>query len=309
MTKARGAGLDALREKVARGSEITLVLGAGVSLGRGVPGWASLARTLASESGVALPEGFEAMHPQALPIAFELVLARLGARSFGDRVREALYRDLRPARGDTLAAIARGVRRQQAVVDRRLRRVITFNADDLLEHEANTRGSELSAPVVWPLAHEWSRPRKARGARGRAPIPVYHLHGFLPRSGSPLAARANAAGLVFTDAQYWASFAEPTSFPNRVMLGALHDSVCVFVGLSMTDLNVARWLGMRAHAMTESSPADRRAALDHHFWIRRRPDRKSAEAFVGPLLRERGVRAIDLPSWDAIGPLLNELLG
>jgi hypothetical protein len=87
----------------------------------------------------------------------------------------------------------------------------------------------------------------------------------------------------------------------------------------MTDLNIARWLGVRANAMTRdrerraSAAATRRslrstqAALDHHFWIRSKPQTQSAEAYVTALLRRRGVRAIDLDDWRALGPLMSSL--
>jgi hypothetical protein len=38
-------------------------------------------------------------------------------------------------------------------------------------------------------------------------------------------------------------------------------------------------------------------ALGHHFWIRKKPAADSPEAFVTPILRARGVRAIDIDEW------------
>jgi hypothetical protein len=269
---------------------------------------------------VKLPADLATRHPLAFPIAFEMAehAAIRRRSSFVATLRRELYRNLRPrSERDTLDILCRFIRSQQSTPTRFLRRVITFNADDLLEHGVNDGSDPIRAPVVWPIAREASRPRMERGALGRPPIPVYHVHGFLPQQGGDFARHEAANTLVFTEAQYWNSFAEPTSFPNRVILGALHDSVCVFIGLSMTDINLARWLGVRANGVERDSQRFRsrsavsrstsQRALDHHFWIRRTPEPESSEFFVTPLLRKRGVRAIDLDEWDELDQLLSRL--
>ena len=68
------------------------------------------------------------------------------------------------------------------------------------------------------------------------------MHGYLPQRASAPWHEPAPDALVFTDAQYWASSASPHSYANRVMATALHDSHCVFVGTSMSDVNVLRWL-------------------------------------------------------------------
>ncbi|MFO0611396.1 MAG: SIR2 family protein [Polyangiaceae bacterium] len=316
--KVEGTPEELLRTKLARGNDVTLVLGAGVAFTRGIPGWAKLAATLCERAGVAVPEALKSapgsLHPLALPIAFELAeRATLRRRGAGTRhapfealVRDALYATLAPGSSrDTLGVLAGLVRREQAEGrGRRVRRVITFNADDLFETEANGRHDPLAAPVVWPVTREAGRPRMQRGANGAPPVPVYHVHGFLPRARGPLSKHEAAHALVFTEAQYWRSFAEPTTFPNRVLMSALHDSVCVFIGLSMTDLNIARWLGMRANAIERENVPGTSAVvaagrLRHHFWVRGRPAPASAEEFVTPILQARGVSAIDLEGWGA----------
>jgi hypothetical protein len=225
-------------------------------------------------------------------------------------IRAALYANVptRPHPGDTLATIAAVLAREQARDKPRVRRVVSFNVDDLLERETNPRRRALSAPVLWPVVRESSRPRIERGAGGRPPLHVFHVHGFLPRDTSALRYLDAPVSLVFTDAQYWASFAEPTSFPNRVMVNALYDSTCVFVGLSMTDLNLSRWLGMRANAIVRDRDGeDPRAALEQHVWIRPRAKPGSAEAMLTPLLDARGVRAMEIREWGELGGALERL--
>ena len=188
-----------------------------------------------------------------------------------------------------------------------------------------------SPPLLKPLVRASHHPERGLGEQ---PLPLYHLHGYLPqrtrRAGHAQGARWHEEApdaLVFTDAQYWASVAEPMSFANRVMSFVLHDSRCVFLGLSMTDLNLLRWLALRAQeveadkatqfARDAASPARvlraQRQALCRHFWIRAasKPDspEASATAFLSRYLEVRGVRSVELPGgWPELPALLDALL-
>jgi hypothetical protein len=330
----------------------TLVLGGGVSKSRGVPGWRELTRALwiqafgedelpdwlkddrdrlerirrlvAEHEGadVARRIAFRAPHPLADQMALELCARRFAATGdhdgFADRLREALYASLEPpSSDDTLSVIGALLREQQALPDRRLVRVISLNADDHIETEANAGHHPKRDPVVWPISRESSHPRTRPGAHGRTPIPVYHLHGFLPRKQSTLIWRESADTLVFTDSDYWATVASPLSFANRVIAHALHDTTCLFIGLSMHDVNVLRWIGLRYHAIAEDKAAQRgrklrdeetrhrsvRTALERHFWIR--PDSDDSDGLITDLMRERGVTSVRIESWGApLGELL-----
>jgi hypothetical protein len=96
------------------------------------------------------------------------------------------------------------------------------------------------------------------------------------------------------------------------MAQALHDSSCIFVGLSMNDVNLIRWLGTRYNAICEDVHSQRalsgeidadevrdraRAALLRHFWIRKGD--ADPHGLVTELLLERGVRSVALEDWGA----------
>lgn len=330
----------------------TLVLGGGVSKSRGVPDWRELTRALwiqafgevelpdwlKDERGrlerirrlVAEHEGediarriaFRAPHPLANQMALELCARRFASANdsvgFADRLRDVLYSSLTPPnRDDTLGVIGALLRQQQALPDRRVVRVISLNADDHIETEANAGHHPKRDPVVWPISRESSHPRTRPGAHGRTPIPVYHLHGFLPRKQATSIWRESADTLVFTDSDYWATVASPLSFANRVIAHALHDTTCLFIGLSMHDVNVLRWIGLRYHAIAEDKAAQRgrkvrdeeirhrsvRTALERHYWIR--PDADDWDGLITDLMRERGVTSVRIASWGApFGELL-----
>jgi SIR2-like domain len=320
---------------------ITFVLGAGVSKPRGVPDWRELTRLLWTNllgartvplwlrdnskalaatrawlAQSASPElaprvCLDTPHPLADQMAIELLRARAGNDAkFVAALRSALYATAtrRPDPNDTLGVLGQVLVAEQATERRRVLRVITFNADDHLETEGNRGHNGRRDPVLWPIARESGHPRMSRGAHGKAPIPVYHVHGFLPRDGAVQRWRDAPDTLVFTDAEYWATVASSLTFANRVMAQALHDSSCIFIGTSMYDVNLIRWLGVRYNAICNDVATQRgtsRAAtrgrahdaLLRHFWIRN--EGSDPHQLISELLLARGVRSVPLEAWGA----------
>jgi len=312
--------------KVFEDGGVTLVIGAGASLPHGVPGWKSLVRRLWEEATPESPLP-EDSPLEALPtVALERIAARLGPEAFIERLRAHLYAGCtRPKReallsgDDTLSVIARALVQEQARGPaRRIQRVISFNADDLLER-ACARLSPRK-PILRAVTRASHHPERGLGQQ---PIPCYHLHGYLPAPGSAPWHLASPDALVFTEAQYWRSVATPLSFANRVMAFALHDTRCLFIGLSMTDLNVLRWLAARADEIeidkrNQFSPRDPspsrvdgavRRALERHFWIHAPQDDPGGH--LADHLETRGVRSVVLENgWqsDDLSRLFRQLL-
>jgi hypothetical protein len=170
-----------------------------------------------------------------------------------------------------------------------IRAVVTFNADNLLEIycQAKTSGRRLVKSVD-------------RASVGEHPdtIPVYHLHGFLDARGENIfrPARPPAQGrrwqkitpkllpeLVFRESEYYETIANPTSFVNHMPQSFLRSLNALFIGTSLDDLNMRRWLHdsyqervlhrtkyLRELYEEEYSAAERDAKLEsrRHFWLR-----------------------------------------
>jgi hypothetical protein len=325
----RARGRAALVKNL-RASQITLVLGAGVSLPHKVPNWEQLAKRVweaahknAQAPWEALPGRSSQVLPQFLPIALELARDVLGAAGFTKAIRDAIYRDVQnPERDEletsnaTLAVIARATVAQYRAVQRRLIRIVTLNADDLLERAIARLRKQGEIPVR-PIARAAQSMENPRG--GQRSIPVYHLHGFIPKRTWEGWDRRYEHMLVFTDAQYWASGMAMLSFANRVMGAALHDSRCLFIGLSMTDINILRWLALRyletasdVEAITRRRKERRLEQVDakrfeqivrlrvgfnlrRHYWIRPATDDRSG--LLTEFLRTRGVISSPIDRW------------
>jgi SIR2-like domain len=318
-------------KKAIRSGGVTLVLGAGVSMGRGVPSWTELVRKLWMRlcSDQDVPDWLQGGVPPPHPFAHQIVMEEIegalrwqmaregGAGAVAVRgsevqarlvrlIGECLYADERAGgETDTLSVLVELLRREQRSPLRRIRQVVTFNADDLLERSANRDVDAGRAPVLFPVPRGSFHPRYRDGAFGQPPITVYHLHGFIPRS--PTYSRRSEDTLVFTDAQYWGIVSEPSSFANRVMGTALQETRCIFVGISMTDANLMRWLGLHFNEFmrdrqsfydyTAHPDADEkvRDALARHYWIC--TERSDPTRLIASHLERRGVVTVTVPSW------------
>jgi hypothetical protein len=195
--------------------------------------------------------------------------------------------------GDGLRAVADAVRVEWARWPRRgLIRIVTLNADDLLEREVCSDGAERLAPIARPSHHpRWDDRERP------PPIPVYHVHGYLPADERD--PEGSGHTLVFTDDDFWSTTVNPLSFANRVVANALHDSQCVFAGLSMHDVNLMRWLAVRFEEVVRDArrhdDPDAGRHLRRHFWIHTAND--DPTGIVSHVLDRRGVRSVELASW------------
>jgi hypothetical protein len=306
------------------GGGVTLVLGAGVSLEMGVPNWRGLVLAVwkavetTNEERAAVEN--LASQAQSLPMLFELAEQRLGFERFIETLRSAIYAQAPAQRTrvdeqTTLGAIADVISEDHRLgAVRRIARVVTFNADELLRESLRRRRGDRGQ--YW-RTEDHAVYEKPTG-RGSQPIPIYHVHGFLPRTGAFVGLSQHR--LVFTDSQYWDSGTSQASLANRTMNAALADSHCIFIGLSMIDPNLLRWLGLRyneiardthqqaqrveqSSAMSvlrgafekETLPARISSRLAGHFWIRTPGD--DATGLLSAFLQSRGVEAVTIPSW------------
>jgi len=319
---------DALITTTNRGG-ITLVLGAGISLSAGLPNWEDLAKQMWNHAFPGEKSPWDApleksprSLPQFLPIVFEMALEQLKGEKFAEALHYYLYKSnprstKRRTRNSksSLEVIAHLISQEhRSAGRRRIIRVVTFNVDNLLELTVRCYTGKQACEGFARAD------RRIRWNRGDEPIPIYHLHGFIPHTrGSRQAfwAKNYDHMLVFTDSQYWASSSKMLSFANRIMGSALNDSHCIFIGLSMVDINLLRWLALRRneliteldeiylrypkHPLTgkdrlQDRESRRPLTLRQHFWIRPKSDDPSG--LLTKFLETRGVRSVGIRSWN-----------
>lgn len=235
MASSRQFQTRKLRQHLLAG-ELVLVCGAGVSVAAGTPTWPVLLRDLLSsvfgknlESANHSPEDREKLanlyqeYVDPSPLIVAQYLKNALGDDFLDYVRKALYR-LSPSGSDLIDAIVEMCRPQRS--GEALRSIITFNFDDLIEH--NLKQQHVRFHSVF-----------AEGQKAlRSELPVYHVHGFLPREGT----LTPSHDVVFSEDAYHSQFIDSFSWANLIQLNHFSQHVCALVGVSMTDPNLRRLL-------------------------------------------------------------------
>jgi len=255
LAKIEPPSLAALRSAFQQGN-LTLYLGAGVSVGSGLPSWNQLV----------LAMYFTAVHsdwrarwrpyPNYLYAIAEWQLKRThepleitarkirqfytGDTEFLNDLKETLYAGFEAesgfwSRSNTPAQLRTGNPTLDGVAEvcahtllngPGLMAVVTYNYDSLVE--ATTKSCACKWKPIWKSAEVVKD-----GAR-----PIIHVHGYIPAigTGSPL------EDVVFTEQQYHAAAHSPYSWSNLSQIQCLTSSVGLMVGLSLSDRNMRRLL-------------------------------------------------------------------
>jgi len=252
-----------------RQGELVLVCGAGVSVAAGVPTWPVLLNDLlASLFGKKLEHAEHTAETRrrlarlyqeefnSSPLVVAQYLKNGLGNDFLDHIRTALYQHS-PSGSAFIDAIVELCRPQRS--GDALRSIVTFNFDDLIEH--NLASQHIRHRAVFAEGHK----------AGRAELPIYHVHGYLPRFGELTLEHE----VVFSEDAYHSQFIDPFSWANLIQLTHFGQHVCVFIGLSMTDPNLRRLLDVSMR----KNP-DRKA---NHYIFKKRYDRNEMNSRITTL--------------------------
>jgi hypothetical protein len=229
---------------------LTLVVGSGISAGMGLPTWDELVGAL-FVAVLTKRLGGKVSESQAMNIAraerrttseSPLLSARylrigLGdgatrdSQAFQKALTSTLYgqatKDKLASTSPLLVELAKLCMplRTGPKVDR----VVTYNFDDLLE-EVLTQESVEHRSIYYANQHAHE-----------TELPIYHVHGFLPREPDKFD-HLNDAILAFSEEGYHQLFRDPYHWANVIQLQAFQQQTCLLVGLSLTDPNLRRLL-------------------------------------------------------------------
>jgi hypothetical protein len=224
---------DFFRKQLSCG-RLTLVCGAGISIQAGIPKWSDLLADLSDK----LIENTSKKHSKELgftakkeinqrygssPLIFAKYLKDNFGKTFIRELRSALYRTTSDNSEllDSIVNVARA-RRSGAKLDS----IITFNFDCLIEEFLEKNSIDYKSIHSEVTDHE---PEE---------IPIYHVHGFLPRN----EIFGEKPGLVFSEDAYHTQFIDSFSWSNLVQLTKFNETTCIFIGISLTDPNLRRLL-------------------------------------------------------------------
>ncbi len=290
---------------------LVLFLGAGVSLQSGIPNWRCLAERVLRKLGRDYCE-VETAFPSLIAqfdLASHLASLRAGNTEFIRLLYECLYQDLESKElieripwqmkkqcgwkdwprivdslrknrtleviGDLLIVDGKGGLKPNP----QIHAVLTTNTDNLLE--------------IYCYAKTWRRrpivTMVDRASVGDHPdtIPIHHLHGSLDVRGENFLktelSQCLLPDLVFRESDYYDAIANPSAFVNHTPQSYFRQFNVLFVGTSLEDQNIRRWLYqsyrerlsdrtkyLREWHKHDYKDAEYEAALEsvRHFWLR-----------------------------------------
>ncbi|CAN7378748.1 SIR2 family protein [Variovorax sp. LjRoot178] len=242
-----------------RQGALSLFVGAGISMGCGLPSWDELVRRVISEVWARDKAMAAELLRKPNGIASRYSKRQAGG-GFNEIVKSCLYQDdlvLSP----TIEAIAGSG----------IKNICTLNFDDLLEEAFQIAGIEADvATPNEPLS------LNQHGTK------IFHPHGMLSRFHT--ADEIRSASIVFSEDDYHTIYAEPYSWSNIAQITLLSAFSVLFVGLSMQDPNLRRLIDL-----TRS-----RGFKHQHFAIFRDPTTGASGPDLEMQQRVRGMVELDL---------------
>ncbi len=145
---------------------------------------------------------------------------------------------------------------------------ISYNFDDLIESETTSR--KLVGAVFSPstlATHGYQ-------------VPIYHVHGYLPRTSDPLSDNQ----VVLSERRFHAHYFSPYYWANVIQLDAFLRYNCLFLGISFDDPNLRRLLD---HARSFSGVKEPR-----HFAFMSRGESRIANRVLEDDLESFGIQVV-----------------
>lgn len=255
--KQREDVINAVRDQY-RSGRFSMFLGAGVSSSAGLPDWDTLLNSLFVSMLTEDSAGSKNTDSEQISSIVKrlrqidgpsaLMLARYIRKGittdspteqgkFIDAVTSQLY-GLRNKKYSISSSLIKSIANLCAPsrTGAKMRAVLTYNFDDLLEREIKDRGLSYRS-----IFEELDLPSPEE-------LPIYHVHGFLPENRSEYE-NINKATLVFSEEGYHQIYREAYHWSNLIQLNSLKETSCLMVGLSLTDPNLRRLLEISAKSI------------------------------------------------------------
>jgi hypothetical protein len=188
--------------------------------------------------------------------------------------------------------------------------ILSFNAEPLLFALLNAhiacKHLTASRRAIFDRVTRATTDRKA----GR--VPYVFCHGLLPIPSILRSGPKNVAidKLVFSESDYLQMANTAFSWQSSVFLDTCVSKSVVFVGVSLSDPNMRRWLAWvqrnRLNELKEVFGAHEDTT--QHYWLNKKPSAESEALWIESAVAHLGVRLVWLERWDLVGDVLATML-
>lgn len=140
-------------------------------------------------------------------------------------------------------------------------------------------------------------------------IPYYFCHGALLNwisTKDDFRFRADS-NLVFSENQYLSLSNNVYSWQSTTFLHTCANSIVIFVGVSLSDPNMRKWLNCVQAERSKDIGED--VDSTKHFWITKIPNNKETMDWMEASVYHLGVRIIWVKSWGQTSSVIKKMLG
>jgi hypothetical protein len=190
--------------------------------------------------------------------------------------------------------------------------VITFNADSLLHSLITLYSiryhSALKGEYCMP-PEEFRKVTRSFQSWANS-IPIFHLHGSISPEVGPGKTRDSRDSLIFLESSYSEVANNMYSWAQSTFLFSAAHSKLVFVGLSMTDPNIRKWLAWTNQAYQSelnTSTGGRGKSLTH-LWIRPKAGDVETQSILDISLHHLGTKIGLVQDYGKIGEAIRRIM-
>ncbi len=193
--------------------------------------------------------------------------------------------------------------------------IISFNAETLLYALITAqlgKNGTVSATHITHQKKSLDRVTQALTRRKAKRIPYYHCHGILPIPEGTLKFHKEIGidKLVFSEGDYLHLANSSFSWQSSVFLGACSFNSLVFIGVSLADSNIRRWLSwVHKNRVNELLLRGEEADSTSHYWINVEPSDKNEKLWIEASVAHLGVRLVWITDWNETEACLRDMTG
>lgn len=186
--------------------------------------------------------------------------------------------------------------------------ILSFNAEPLFLSILNSFLVDSSKQMPKKV---FSKVINSVSNYGTNTIPYVFCHGLLPVKDTPHMFSASIDKLVFLEEEYLHIANNAFSWQSATFLNACVSQHIVFIGTSLTDPNMRRWLSWTHANRLDEMKQNNLDIKDstQHYWIRAMPKNRNILPWLESAVSHLGIRIVWIETYDQVGLALRKMLG